>query len=167
MPTTHDGEISFTIGYSGATPSGPGRFDSQILQNTTFYHIDPQKTKAILAQNKATQNMLYADGYVKSWYVKERDSASFDGYLITFSATKQAASPAIQRLYNSRSRRFVTYYSMIARDNGTPTTTYKTWVRVGSPGTVADYSGSAPIVGTLVDLAIAAKWKVYIETDIE
>jgi hypothetical protein len=164
MPTTHDGEISFSIGYSGASPSGPGRFDSQILQSTAFYHVDPVKTKAILSQNKATQNIVYADGYAKSWYVKDRDSDRFDGYLATFKATKQVASPIVQRLYNSRSRRFITYYSMIARDTGSPTTTYRTWVRVGSPGTVSNYPGTPD--GTLVDLAITAKWKVYIATDI-
>ena len=51
MPTTYDGEVIFSISYSGSLPSGPGRYDSETLQTSIPKHVDPQKMYGFLSQN--------------------------------------------------------------------------------------------------------------------
>jgi len=163
MPTTYDGEVIFSIGYSGSVLSGPGRYDSEILQTSAFSNVNPQKTKGFLGQNIAPPtNSFYVTGVTKDTKLRTNNSygtVSWSG-LSGFSSQTKAQSPRLQKLYNSTSRKFVTYYSMIAKDTGAATTTYRTWVSKGSPGSVTDYQG--PKNGTLTDLSIAAKWKVYL-----
>lgn len=51
-----------------------------------------------------------------------------------------------------------TYYSMVARDNSSPTLSYVTWVVQGSPDSTGAQSGKNP--ADLSDISITATWEV-------
>jgi hypothetical protein len=169
MPNTYNGEILFSIGYGGASFSGPGRFESETLQKSAFSQVNMATLDAycIVSENYSKKDAYYAYSYIgKPGYDQAQVSMStyyinnsLDGY--AFDSTYRSPGTKLQNIYNKTSRKFVMYYSMVARDTGTPTPTYKYWIRSGSPGTVSDYTGN-DVVGSLTDLAISSKWKVYI-----
>jgi len=171
MATTHNGEILFTVSYNGAASSGAGRFSSETLQISEVYQIDPsllinsQTTSTSQSQSLTTTNFVSSGAAgLKPISVTYPLSHNYyvDGYFDFYSIESKQFSfgNKSQKLYNKLSRKFVTYYSMMARDTGETSITYKYWVRQGSPGTLSDCT--APIIGPLQDLAIVSKWKVFL-----
>lgn len=163
--STYIGKKNFTKTLKQVILSGPGRFEAQGLTNPLSRQIDPYftnssgflKYQTILPNNisSISANPAYFDGYSDDVY---------ETYVNSF-LSEQFTSKKIQKLYTKYSRRFVVYYSMIARDGASATPTYRTWVTQGSPDpTASQYNG--PKDGTIsdfADIAIAAKWKVFID----
>lgn len=173
--TTHDGEILFQISYNGASSYSAGRYSSELMQTTTASQVDVG-TPINSQQTKASLIVSYSMMPTKNGYgFYTRPSASpigtfppqsnyfSDGYasLNYNDSHKYSVGNKTQKLFNRVSRKFVVWYSLMAKDTGSAQTTYRYWVRSGSPGTVSDYSGYKD--GPLTDLAILYKWKVYIE----